>query len=119
MATARASRSAPPTRTLLVKDGSGMFKVTIPEDWKVTFGRLYGSSGPRDYGSSEMGLRIYETEAKQRAVFTGVQWFRDLSIPVDRLVVAESGTSSWTRDENGSTESRSVKRTRKSVPETF
>ena len=98
------------TRTLLVeRGGKDKFRIEIPADWKVTFGKSGGNRG----FDGERELRIYENESKQRACFVGVTAFRDLAIPVERLVVSESGESSWSRDESGLTEKRSVKRSKK------
>ena len=59
--------------------------IEIPKNWKVTFGKLHASGG--DAGrypdtQSPLCLRIYENEKQQRAIFTDVTHFRDLSIPV-------------------------------------
>lgn len=81
-----ATRKEAGTRTLLVEEQSGsQFKITIPADYKVTF----GSPGNRNCGPGE--LRIYENEKQQRACFVSVRSFRDLSLPVTRLVVSETG----------------------------
>ena len=82
-------------RTLLVQTTHEKFKITIPEDWKVTFGKQIGA--PRDYEAGRE-LRLYETETKQRACFTGVTSFRDLSIPVTRIVTTDKGTEEWEDD---------------------
>lgn len=66
---------------LIHKDGSRK-KITVPSDWKVTY-RTY-LKGPATPGDREMpiALRFYENETKQRAVFTDIVSFRDMSIPV-------------------------------------
>lgn len=62
-------------------------KITIPANWKVTFGpavkggNYAPGSGPRPV--MPMALRFYEHDTMQRAIFTDVQNFRDLSIPVE------------------------------------
>jgi ATP/maltotriose-dependent transcriptional regulator MalT len=77
-----------------VKDKDGRFKLTIPADAKVTFSSVNPSS--RDY---DKALRIYINEKQQLACFVNVQWFRDLSLTVEREVVSESGESSWSTDD--------------------
>jgi hypothetical protein len=94
-------------RTLLIETNREKFKVTIPADWKVTFGKQLGVA--RDYDGGRE-LRIYEGESKQRACFTGVQSFRDLSIPLTRIITSENGTEEW--EDNG-LDSYSHKSTRK------
>jgi len=99
------------TRVLLVeRSRSERFKIEVPADWKVTFGSPGGNRG--GFPDEGKELRIYEAENKQRACFTGVRSFRDLSIPVTRLVVAENGTETWEDDGDG-TATRTVKRSRK------
>lgn len=65
------------TTYLLNLRGKKRQKVTVPAAWKATFGPLV--PGGR---SGEIALRFYENKEKQRAVFTNVESFRDLSIPV-------------------------------------
>jgi hypothetical protein len=77
-------RSVKQTRTLLVEDKNGKFKVTIPAGAKVTFGALHGSSDK--FHQSGNVLRIYETKERQIAVFTNVIAFRDLALPIERMV---------------------------------
>lgn len=106
-------------RTLLVECRGEKFKITIPADWKVTFGKAMQGRG---YESDPDGreLRIYECETKQRACFTGVRSFRDLSIQVVRLVVSESGAQSWESDgDGGSSSTRKVRRSVREVNEPF
>lgn len=111
MATARTTRTRPTaeTRTLLVKSRSeGTFKIEIPADWKVTFGAFQQGR----FGDEGSALRIYEAENKQRACFVGVNSFRDLSIPVTRLVKEKTGEESWQDDGEGNvSSSRKVKTT--------
>ena len=81
----------------------GKLRITVPEDWKVTFGPV--SPGGKYGGGGELALRFYESDTKQRAIFTDVVSFRDLSIPVQRQLKKSSGSQEWTADENG-TESK-------------
>ena len=67
----------------------GTYRMEIPEDWKITFGPVAIGAGKRnawDAGGGSMALRIYESEVRQRAIVTGVESFRDLSIPLTKLV---------------------------------
>jgi hypothetical protein len=101
-------------RTMLVETRKEKFKITIPADWKVTFGKPMQGRGYEDENSRE--LRIYEAETKQRACFTGVLSFRDLSIPMLRLVTETNGSTIWADDGLGNiAETRQVKRKTREV----
>lgn len=70
-------------RTLLIVHENGNeTQIDIPAEWKVTFG--LAAPGAEHVKGSRMGLalRIYETEKMQRAIFTDVVSFRDMSIPI-------------------------------------
>lgn len=73
------------TRTLLItrRDGEEI-QVDVPVDWKVTYGpaAVGIALSERNGKSIPMALRIYETEKMQRAIFTDVVSFRDMSIPI-------------------------------------
>lgn len=69
-------------RQYLIKSSGETRIITIPESWKVTYGPV--SPGSK-YGDGNV-LRVYESKEKQRAIFTNVVSFRDLSIPVRKLV---------------------------------
>lgn len=64
--------------------------IEIPEDWKITFGpwspRERSRAMTQNMVEAKPGwiLRVYESKEKQRAVFTNVESFRDLSIPLFR-----------------------------------
>jgi len=100
------------TRTLLVKDDSGTFRLTVPADARITFGPMMA----KGYGD-RLTLRIYEKETRQLAAFVGVETFRDLGLPLERLVITESGESSWNIDEDGEAHTHKVKRNKKFVAE--
>lgn len=69
---------------LQMEDGSQK-KVTVPGDWKVTFGPLTpGQKGEPSHGAK--ALRFWTGKDRQRAVFTGVASFRDMSIPVEEKI---------------------------------
>ncbi len=80
---------------LVCRDGVRI--ITIPEEWKITYGHLHGGATDkygREAGGGGSVLRVYETKAKQRAVFNDVQSFIDMSIPVKKLVVDREQNSS-------------------------
>lgn len=94
------------TRTLLVRDGKGIFKVEIPADAKVTFGPAipFQGKGNASYAAEtrQYALRIYKgSKEHPLAVFTGVVEFRDESLPVYREVIREAGKTVWKSDEEG------------------
>lgn len=94
-------------RQLLVtmEGGKRQFKVTIPDDSKVTFGPW---SPPTDRTRSFEGgamrgtLRIYGSGKDNiLACFSGVESFRDLSLNYIEKVAVEEGAILWKDDENG------------------
>lgn len=70
-------------RTYEIKQSGERFRIDIPANFKVTFGPLTPGS---KFGGGAYALRVYESDTKQRAVFVGVDSFRDLSIPYRRYV---------------------------------
>lgn len=72
------------TRTYEIVTSEGRMRMSIPETWKVTYGPI--NPAGKSYGTDN-ALRVYEDagKEKQRAIFTNVISFRDLSIPVQRL----------------------------------
>lgn len=85
------------TKTYLIecKDKKSQ-RITIPEDWKVTFGPL----NPGTRGEHKLALRIYENKEKQRACFVNVLSFRDLEIPVEEKTVSAQRKTA-TMNDNG------------------
>jgi len=91
-------------RQLLVF-GDKTFRITIPEDAKVTFGpwsppkrdeQRWGEEGKQGT------LRVYgRTKEDVLAVFAGVRGFRDLSIGYAEEVAKEEGATIWKDDEQG------------------
>lgn len=70
-------------RTLLIEKTNGEeFQVDIPVTWKVTFGPAVPFTSKESGKTIPTALRIYESEKMQRAIFTDVISFRDLSIPM-------------------------------------
>lgn len=105
MATARRT-AAPKTRTLLVFDQNGRFKITIPATAKVTFGGFNQGK----YPDGTAALRIYVNATQQLACFRGVTGFFDVDLPIEREVVTETGESAWTSGPEGYSETKKVNR---------
>ena len=62
-------------------------KITVPETWKVTFGPVVRSLANKNVSGdwrdkNPVALRFYESDTKQRAIFTNVKSFRDMSIKI-------------------------------------
>jgi hypothetical protein len=78
------------TYILTHEDGT-IRKVTVPADWKVTFGPavkgLNASNKPAQHYKIPMALRFYESDTKQRAIFTDIVSFRDEAIKIQEQVV--------------------------------
>ena len=60
-------------------------RITVPDDWKVTFGPAAAGVDKKAYGGGTvpLALRFYEKGDRQRAIFTDVASFRDLSIKME------------------------------------
>lgn len=91
------------TRTyeLLTKDGK--FRIDIPEAWKVTYGPVIGAKG---YDGGGMVFRVWESDKQQRALFSNVISFRDLSLPLQREAVRRYGAEDWSIDDGSYTGKR-------------
>ena len=98
------------SRTLLV-EGVKIFKITIPDDARVTFGpfspppKTDGTRGVNWDSDSRKGtLRIYQAHSSTDviAVFSGVTSFRDISvIEYSEMVAVEEGAKVWKSDSKG------------------
>lgn len=95
------------TRQLLVF-GEKTFKITIPEDAKVTFGPWSPGQGEKGYNGSDRALRgtlrVYEKGEKSTilGVFSGVTGFRDLNaLDYMEEVATEEGATIWKSDNKG------------------
>ena len=94
------------TRTYEIVTSRGRQRITVPDTYKVTFGAVVpgsAKSAGSSYNSGGWGLRIWESADKQRAVFSDVVSFRDLSIPLEIAAVREFGTERWRRDDGSYT----------------
>lgn len=85
-------------KTYMVKRRGEELKITVPASWKVTYAPIQPG------GRGEPCLRFYESDQKQRAIFTEVQSFVDVSIGVEKLVterksVDEVKQSEWNQYE--------------------
>jgi hypothetical protein len=101
-------------KTLLVF-GDKTFRITIPDDARVTFGpwspptkdgRAWGDEAKRGT------LRVYgRTKEDVLAVFAGVTGFRDMTaITYAEQVAKEEGATIWKDDANGYTRETKVTR---------
>lgn len=80
------AEKATETKTYLMElKGGKLRRVTVPSTWKVTFGPLVPSE-VRHGDVRTFALRFYESKEQQRAVFTDVIAFRDVSLPVEERV---------------------------------
>lgn len=87
-----------------VRCRDGDFILEIPADFKVTFAAVNPNS--QMTGRDLHCMRVYDgpnaQKANLRAVFNNVSGFRDLSIPLARKITKETGSATWSRDDNES-----------------
>lgn len=98
------------TRELLVEGESEDFKISIPDDARVTFGPFSPPTKNEDrYDNTKKlagTLRVYSKGTKTTenilAVFTRVTGFRDLSkVDYAKKVAVQEGSTMWKSDQNG------------------
>lgn len=85
------------TRTYEIVTTERTFRITVPASWKVTFGAVVPTTksvGASSYGAAGWGLRFWEAADKQRAVYTNVVSFRDISIETLVAAVRKFGQAS-------------------------
>lgn len=91
-------------RQILVERGSKLFRITVPDNAKLTFGPWSPGKKEESYGDREKvgTLRIYQ-ESKENiiACFGQVTSFRDLSMGYAEQVAVEEGASIWKDDAEG------------------
>ena len=87
-------------RTYEIVTHGDTFQLDVPETFRVTYAPTV--MGQKGYGGSEMALRFYEAENKQRAIFVGVQSFRDLSLPLRKKVRRVEGKTEFKIGPDGS-----------------
>lgn len=103
-------------RQLLI-NGEKTFKITIPDDAKVTFGPFSPpnklEAGYANSYKAKGTLRIYQgTKENIIACFSGVESFRDLSMGYAEEVAREEGATIWKDDEVGYVRESKVQRSR-------
>jgi hypothetical protein len=89
--------------------GEKTFKITIPDDSRITFGPWSPPSATKntawDAADRRGTLRIYEGKSKTSeniiAVFTGVTGFRDTTLDYSEQVLRLEGEAVWKSDERG------------------
>jgi hypothetical protein len=94
------------------------FKITIPDEAKVTFGPWSPPTGEGKYQDrSDKALngtlRVYETTKQGAgilAVFSGVTGFRDTGLGYAEEVAREEGAVIWKSDKDGYQREEQVKR---------
>lgn len=86
------------TYLINMKDGSRQ-KITCPTDWAVTFGPLTPGSKDSNNGYHGLALRIRDG-VRQKAVFTGVESFRDMSLQIEEEIT-KSKEEAFFREEDG------------------
>ena len=103
--------------------GEKTFKITVPDDAKITFGPWSppqkGFGGDRD--SLKGTLRIYrKSKDNIIACFAGVSGFRDLDMQYAEQIAKEEGAVIWKDDKDGYQREEKVKRAQEWVvnPET-
>ena len=83
-------------------------RVTVPADWRVTYGPLTPGVKGGSYGDGEGAvLRMYESKDKQRAMFRKVTSFIDLSIKMQVEIVDTAEDTFVESDSDGNYEGRS------------
>jgi hypothetical protein len=84
------------TYLLIMKDGTKQ-KITCPTKWTLTFGPLCPGTKGEYNGSNATSLRIREG-AHQKAVFTGVESFRDTSMGIE-VEISKTQQETFYRDD--------------------
>lgn len=74
-------------------------RITVPAAWKVSFGAIVPAAKASSSGYGGWGLRVWEATDKQRAVYSGVTEFWDISIPVQVKAARKFGTDEWLLDD--------------------
>jgi hypothetical protein len=94
--------------------GEKTFKITVPDDSKITFGPWSPPTKGFDRTPESMKgtLRIYQgTKEHILACFAGVSGFRDLSLQYAEQIAKEEGAVIWKDDKQGYQREEKVKRT--------
>lgn len=106
-------------KTLLVKQSDNTeFKITLPPGSRITFGPTIPAKQKSGYMNEHgYSLRVYEGKGNDTliAVFCDVRTFRDVTLPMAKLVVREGGNELWKSDESGYEVSKKVHQERSFV----
>jgi hypothetical protein len=78
-------------------------RITVPEDWKVTFGPCVAGGNGNGRMEMPLALRFYESKENQRAIFTDVRSFRDMDIEITEKKIT-------TQEEQGFVERKGVRK---------
>lgn len=104
-----------PRRLIVI--GAKTFRITIPDDAKVTFGPWSPPSAGQKYTNDRelIGtLRVYKGGTKSTenilAVFSGVREFREDSLLYEEQVAKEEGATIWKSDQHGYSREEKVNR---------
>lgn len=100
----------------LLVEGDKTFRITIPDDAKITFGPWSppgSKTGQWNDGGKAGTLRVYQGSKENIiACFAGVRSFRDLDMGYAEQVVVQEGASIWKDDQEGYiTEQKSSRKT--------
>lgn len=90
-------------RVLLV-EGKKTFRITIPDEAKITFGPWSPGSKNDAYSEAKGTLRVYETKnanANILGVWSGVTGFREEEIEYEEMVIREEGRAIWNSSKKG------------------
>ena len=110
-------------RTLLVDQGATQFRLTIPDEARVTFGPWSPPSSKRGYGGGHEynatgTLRIYAPGKENiLACYSGVTGFQDLALKVEKKIATEEGATIWKSDQHGYVREEKVERKQEWVRE--
>lgn len=98
--------------------GEKTFKISVPDESRISFGPWSPPSAESKYGGNEKALsgtlRVYEGKSKESsvlAVFSGVKGYRDMSLGYEEEVAREEGAIIWKSDKDGYKREEKVKRT--------
>jgi hypothetical protein len=101
----------------LIVFGQKTFRITIPDDSKVTFGPWSPPDAGAKYATDKAligTLRVYKgtkTTENILCVFSGVTGFREDTLNYEELVTKEEGALIWKSDEKGFIREEKVQRT--------
>jgi len=100
---------------VLQVEGDKLFRITVPDDAKITFAPFSPPSKVDGFArrpETAVGtLRIYQgTKDNIIAVFSGVRGFRDLSLEYQEKVATEEGATIWNSDQHGYSRETKVQR---------